>query len=404
MPVRRARIGILTLHYGFNEGAVLQAYSLAKLLRRRMPAADVEIVDQRYPSKVAAGGPADTPRKLALQDAIDHWLPLGKVRTRTNDTSTVKASLRESYNLLVYGSDQVWCLRYRRWLGSILGRGILPTQRAPFFPPYPNVYWPDCKLPMPQVSFAAAVGTLKWNDIPRRHARAMRRGFDACQLIGVRDERTWRFLEWLGGDVARRAVLVPDPTFAEPLRDELSDDVASAMLKSRLVELGVDFSRPRCGIVAGSDPAVQAFADELRRRGVQTIGITTPNDFCDVKLFESGFHPLDWARLFRFVDVCISERMHACIACLLNRTPFVALDINVVPGDADTKLRSLLAAFGLSSYCLSKNTLSASELVRAYDAAAGSPWDWKAIAATVDRFARIQTEFISQMSALVPGQ
>ncbi|HTI50252.1 MAG TPA: hypothetical protein VL475_04850, partial [Planctomycetaceae bacterium] len=93
MPAPRFRIGILTLHYGFNEGAILQAYALAGLLRQHLPEADVEIVDQRYPSKLKASGPADAPRTKALQQAIDHWLPLSALRLRTNDSAAAKAAL-----------------------------------------------------------------------------------------------------------------------------------------------------------------------------------------------------------------------------------------------------------------------------------------------------------------------
>jgi hypothetical protein len=401
MNAPNPRIGILTLHYGFNEGAILQAYALAGLFRQHLPGAQVEIVDQRYPSKLTASGNADGPRTAALQQAIDNWLPLGALRLRTNDSAQAKAALPGRYDLLVYGSDQVWCLRYQRRLRALFGRGILPRQVSPFLPAYPNIYWPDERLPIPQVSFAAAVGSLQWGDIPRRHQAAMRRGFMACRLISVRDERTMRFLDWLGGDLASRAAIVPDPTFAEPFRTELSDPAAQERVRERLAELGVDFSRPRCGIVSSSGVAERALVEHLRKAGVQTIGITTRNDFCDVNLFEHGFHPLDWARVFRNMDFCVSERMHACICCLLQGTPFVALDINVVAGDPDTKLRSLMHGFGVDQYCLPKRHLDAARLIESASDLQRRPWDWEKIAQRVSRLSEVQIGFLNRISSLL---
>src|SRR2546421_12478933 len=78
--VSDSRLGILTLHYGFNEGAILQAYSLATALREAFEGSAVEIVDHRYAAKCAAYGSADGERKGALLKAIDEWLPLSPHR------------------------------------------------------------------------------------------------------------------------------------------------------------------------------------------------------------------------------------------------------------------------------------------------------------------------------------
>jgi hypothetical protein len=167
------------------------------------------------------------------------------------------------------------------------------------------------------------------------------------------------------------------------------------------VELGVDFSRPRCGIVSGSGAAERALADHLRASGVQTIGITTNNDFCDVNLFEHGFHPLDWARVFRFMDFCVSERMHACICCLQQRTPFVALDINVIAGDPETKLRNLMRGFGVDQYCLPKQGLDAGQLIESVETLRKHPWDWERIMQRVSHFSDVQSQYLDQIADLL---
>lgn len=44
------KIGILTFHQSVNNGAVMQAYSLSKRLKKEYPEAEVEIIDYRRES------------------------------------------------------------------------------------------------------------------------------------------------------------------------------------------------------------------------------------------------------------------------------------------------------------------------------------------------------------------
>ena len=350
--------GVATLHYGYNEGAILQAYALTTLIERYLGPCRAEVLDQRYPGKAGIYGPPSNARQRALLEAIEQWLPLSPpFRSASGEQALAYAG--GAYRALFVGSDVTWALRYTGRLRRLFARGVFPRQVDPFFPAFPNVYWPDGQFGAPRFSYAASVGSLDWRTIPSRDRRAMRETLEGFAGLSVRDERSLLFLEWLSPALAERARLVPDPTLPSALPDPaLQDD-----LRGRLERAGVDFSRPRLGVVCSDLPAMAEAADRLRQDGYQIVGISTPNAFSDVALFERPIAPAEWAALFGLMDACVVDRMHASIFCLKNRTPFVALDSYETDLANDSKTRSLLRRYGREPYCLPKSTASAGDIL-----------------------------------------
>ncbi len=379
-------IGILTLHYGFNEGAILQAAALARALENALPERSARIVDQRYPAKLDAYGPPRTARERALQNAVDHWLPLLEPTLIRAGHHDAFALIRRQCAAVVVGSDQVWCLKYRARLG-----GLIRTQPYGFYPAFPNAYWPDAAVGVPRIAYAASVGTLDWGRIPTMHRRAMDRILSGFALLSVREQRSLDFLAWISPRLAARAHLVPDPTFAA----DLLADSNRTELCGRLAAAGVDFARPRLGVVAGQHPEVRKLAEAYRRDGWQVVGITTPNDCCDVELWNHELRPLDWAALFGCLDLCVSERMHASIFCLLNRTPLVMIDINEpAPGsNPDTKMLHLARRFGLEGRVVPRGALSFERLWNA----AHEGWDSGGVDRTVACLRGEATAFLDRI-------
>jgi hypothetical protein len=366
------KVGVLTLHYGFNEGAILQAYAVTRLIEKYVSHTKAEIIDQRYPKKLKVYGHAGEPRKKALRAAIEDWLPLSNDSFRSEDETEVLDYASLSYDVLVIGSDVVWDLKYVPYFRAILPQGIWPRQRDPFFPAFPNVYWPGSSVDIPKISYAASIGTLEWKTVPRLHRRRMRKRLMDFELLGVRDERTLAFLEWLSPELAKRASIVPDPT----LGLDLLDNSRTEELKDELIAYGVDFSRPRCGIICGPHAPLEKATKGLRRKGYQIIGITTANQYSDVELFDKSFHPLDWAVLFRLMNICIVERMHGSIFCIKNKTPFVALDSYETEQFNDSKTSSLLRRFGLEDLCVSKTQATSNELLERVTELERDKIDW----------------------------
>ena len=352
-------LAVATLHYGFNEGAILQAKALCGLLEAGagVPA---QIFDRRYPRKLEAYRQAGlTDRTRELQAAIDTWLPLSAMRFDADVESEGLRYLQENYSGLVVGSDMVWNLRYKRRLRRVLPRGVFCSQPYAFFPAFPNIYWPSQDVGVPRFAYGAAVGTLDWRTVPRRHKREMQRRLSGFRVLSVRDERSLEFLHAIDPASADRAFLVPDPTLAY----DLTDTSRLKKLRHRLAEWGVDFGRPLCGIISRDDDAVRSIAASLTAEGFQTVAITTRNRMCELPLFDRPIHPLDWAVLFRLMRVCIVDRMHAAIFCLSNGTPFVVVDRDGTEMGSSSKTRSLMERFELGDFCVRESGLKASRLL-----------------------------------------
>jgi hypothetical protein len=391
------RTGILTLHYGFNEGAILQAYALSELLRFVF-GGDVEVVDQRYPSKVSVyGDPDHSPRTRALAEAIDGWLPLSADRYRRTESAELIRKLGDRYDRLIFGSDVLWSLHYRRKLRGVLGRGIWPRQTNPFFPAFPNVYWPSSTQRCSKVAFAASIGSFDWRDLPSTHARMIREGLESCCAIGVRDERTREFVSQLSESLSERVRLLADPTFARPFREVARLGQKDPELREALAKMGVDFDRPRCLVIAKNGEAASASVEFFARRGWQTVGVTTPNDLCSLSLHDQGFHPLEWARLFECFDVCVTERMHGAVFSMLSNVPFVAIEMNEVVGDGLTKTRSLLRRFDLEDVLLDADEGDPVTLQRTFERVADTPWDWDRLNDRIEETSDQQMAFLNDL-------
>ena len=240
-------IGILTIHTGFNEGAVLQALALSRLLTE-VTGQSAEIVDHQYSRLVEkAYGAKESGRRSAIGRFRDSRLTLSPERFEDNHRAAWTYAAKR-YNSLVVGSDEVLKVNYTKRF-----KGLISVQKDPLAPAYPNFYWPDETAGRTRIAYAVTAGTkTDWTKIPLRHRRRMGRAISGFVALGLRDERTRHFLEAIAPEAAKRSVRVPDPTLGFDLLPE-----APAM-HERLAALGVDFSRPRAVFVAAPNPQTDA--------------------------------------------------------------------------------------------------------------------------------------------------
>jgi hypothetical protein len=307
-----------------------------------LPDSTVEIVDHRYPSKVKAYGLVRDDKTRVLKDFVDHSLPLSKKRFLSDDHRDTFEFIRENYSAVITGSDELWKLKYsRRFFG------LLHEQKDPWRPAFPNVYWPDESITIPKIAYAVSIGQTDWQTIPRKHITQMKRILSDYELLGVRDQRTMTFLKWLDTDIAGKAEWVPDPTFST----DILSLVDKEMLKQRLQDWGVDFGRPRiCTVLRDSPKLNDDIINEIKKKGFQVVSLSLPNSIADVELSDKGFTPLEWFGVFGLMDFCLSQRMHTCISCILNNTPFIAVDFYSNSMDDETKLKDLMQSFDLLDY------------------------------------------------------
>ncbi len=352
-------LAILTLHYGYNEGAMLQAWCLARSLSNAMPehALQAELFDHRYPHKQRMYGKPTTARKQAMTFFLERQLPLSTEHICDDSHIESFRRLDARYQGIVVGSDEVWRVDYSRaWLG------LMVRQEGKWTPAFPNLYWPDSTISAPKASYAAANGDLcDYTTIPKHDRRRMHRILSDFVYLGVRDHKTLAYLEWLGKDLAERAEITPDPTFSH----DVIGDVDRQQLRRRLERAGMDYSRPRLGLVMWEDvPEVDEAIAQLQAQEYQVVVLNGHHPRADISLSDLDLSPPEWAATFGEFNLCFSQRMHGCIFSLLNNTPLVGIEVHQNPLGHPTKMRDLLQQMQLLDFyhdCSATNPITLAE-------------------------------------------
>ncbi len=309
------KIGILTYHNNGNRGAILQAYSLAKSLKKEFKSKKIEIVDYRTLGKeinklFGATLTRNTP-KLILKKLPDYNTStkflekeniLSSERIITNShKKAVKFLKNQDYEMLVVGSDQVWTLEKKNKL--------LPTYR-----PFPNGYYLDPSLECFKVSFAASANGTTYKSLSTSEKRTYKKYLSNFDRISVRDEHTENFLEQLGIHKVKR---VPDPT--------LLIDFQNLDLKDILIDCGISLDKPILGIHQCGD-ITKKIADHYREKGYQIVSPYRGSNV-DIELFKK-IDPLEYYSIHGYFDFVISKSLHSTIFSIKNGTPFATLDFS----------------------------------------------------------------------------
>ncbi len=391
----KKKVGVLTLHSGFNEGAILQAFCLTKLLAEQLSNCDVDIVDHNYISKIKVYGEPKNKREKVLDNFINNSLPLSPQRfIEDTHVKAFKYIIKNNYNAVIVGSDEVWRVKYthsKKWFWPVY------NQKYPWSPAFPNAYWPDRSIKMPKIAYAACVGQTDWTLIPKKHKKMMTRNLLDFSLLGVRDQRTISFLEWLDKDLAQKAELVPDPAFSI----DVLGLVDKNQIKCKLEELGVDFSKPRVGIVAYNNSETNELIKYFKQREYQTVGVSFSNDAIDVDLSKEDFNPLEWFSIFGFFDICVSILMHPSIACIANGTPFFGIDLRNSSSDGESKMKDLMRSFDLLEFYYTTQAAFLKKIDQIFKDNILKEWPYSYIKEKRKIFTNQSNEFVNKIKLII---
>jgi hypothetical protein len=386
------KLGIITFHTSHNEGAVLQSLALSTFLAGLLPEWRVEIVDLYYATKQEWYRRQQNARGAAIEAFARSTLPLGSRQFVLNgNAESALQAVSGEYQGLVYGSDEIWKLHYRRY------PFLWPRQNNPICPAFPNAYWPNHKSGVPQIAYAVSIGGTIADRIPGRHRTLMREMVGTLALLGVRDRESWRFVEWLAPTLRAPMVKVPDPTFAV----SLVGDAEREAVRRKLTAWGVDFERSPVAVLARSEDTVAPILRSCRTRGHQTVALTLPLSGADVDLHAQALNPVEWMAALGLFSFCVSERMHACISCLLGGTPVVALDYLLDAAHPGSKLQDLFADFGLSSFHHAAKLAPPEKALEAFERAVEGGWPREHVRETLQVFRDRSLEFGHQVRSLL---
>lgn len=289
------KIGILTYHRSVNDGSVLQAWCLRRLVQEWFPEARVEIADYRpwdrekleYRRLIRRRPPffrlPEARKLIGLRRFERRADMLSKASCTTDDPAEARRFLAaQGYDRLIVGSDTVW--RDRR-VGGRLPPDVL------FFRP---------GLDVPKASFAVSADPVRGEvagDDPSRHA-AIRDALAAFDWISYRDDATRLELESLGL-APERLRFTPDPTVWVDF--------------SELVEpMPRDPSRRLAGVAVASEPLRHRISGWLAERGYDVLSfLGAPAPGAASLPPGISFHQ----RLGRFaaLDLMVTDRFHGSL-------------------------------------------------------------------------------------------
>jgi len=329
MPQKR--VGILTYHHVINEGAMLQAYALLSKVKEYFSGYTVEIIDYRplstekrylwctvFGSKNPKRMIKGLRRYIIFKAAAKKYLNMSNRKLITDNYSKALNFLKGKFDIIIVGSDEIWKIEKGR--------------------PFPNIYWLSADLSCKKAAFAASAHKLAYKELDADVRNWIREKLLDFSLIGARDNHTMEMIKHMGAFNSASVTRVPDPTFML--------DVITFDIKEYLKKNGVNFNKKLLGITFYDKGMNRGFFKHFRDRGYQIISLTASNKFADVDLSDK-LDPLQWACVFKYFSLCITNLFHGTIFCLKNKVPFVAVDFyfNHV---YQSKLQCLLSEFGIT--------------------------------------------------------
>ncbi len=326
------KIGILTLVRSINDGAVLQAIALQRLLQAHLPSADIEIVDfqtasiekQERRNLWRRRPPFIYFSARQKRRSVQHFL---RKEARLSAESLISDDLRDAqhflnaqqYDHIVVGSDVVWQTR----------PGSLPLPPNIFFLP---------GIASKKYAFAASADrsdrTLWPQGQPAAHLADLLADFS---FISVRDQTTKAYLTQLGvaEDVAH---YMPDPTLQYDITQfaELPTGIKAA-------------GQPLAGVAVSGMRLRQQLTDQLHTLGFQVINLLGTT--LDGQRNAPQATLAQRLGVYALLDFMVTDRFHGSIFTLkLAGCPTIFVEPIAKYPHADSKGRDLFGRIGIADF------------------------------------------------------
>jgi len=298
------KIGILTFHHTTNYGATLQAYALYKTIASQ--GHDVEIIDYRpdkaaryYRQKVfpfTIKNRRIHPKKYALKELVKYLKTrvflLAKIRLSRKTTSKkedLKINYDRCYDMVICGSDQIWCLDNRfRGFDTSYFLDFISDRSA-------------CR----KISYAASFGMTKNLGENQKIITQLISQFDA---ISVRDLNSLRLIQQ---ECNEQAIRVLDPTFLTNYSEILSET-------NLRVDYLLIYNTKRLEVE--EENFIRAIAKSNK---LTIVSVGTYNKLADINLI--GVGPTEWLGYFKNSSYIITNSYHGVIFSLIFKKQFFVL-------------------------------------------------------------------------------
>lgn len=296
------KILIITFTTGVNPGTIMQALGVKTAMRRLWPDANIDYLN--FPDFKNSGfgvrGKKDGITNTIKQKAYAAYRLMKYIRLRRNNfhyskrvdlfnyTDEQVAFIRD-YDLIVIGSDTI--LEQAYLIDGKIGLNWMP-------------------LPVKKLYFAASASPANFDateDLKRVAREAL--------YIGLRDELTINYFQNRLEISSDRIVKQPDPSFFLNINNFHLPDRLRNILKIEDKHVLYNFN--------SNFPLRKELADGLRSIGYKVV-TTAYNPYADIcfKMVDA----FEWAAIFPFMDLVVTERFHDSVFALRNEKPVIAVD------------------------------------------------------------------------------
>lgn len=287
------KIGIVTVQYANNFGAVLQAYGLKSVLEQM---GHQVFYIKNCTDKYARGlfyriRPYGQEYRHLFSFIIKNyrgWKQHRAFRSVQKEFQVIDCWTDEQLDLIILGSDEIW-------------NATNPLFQQPIF------YGHDM---YPVMAYAASIGNATYENmktIPSKY-------FQTIDPVLVRDAMTQKYLDSIDINSER----VCDPTLlAEP---EVFRHTYCHRLMKKPYLLIYAYGHLETEDVKRS---IRAFAN---KRGLQVISVCFPLDWCDGII---NCSPMDFSAVMEHAEYVYTSTLHGTVFSIINHRPFVSLPYSI---------------------------------------------------------------------------
>lgn len=318
------KIGILTFHRAKNYGAVVQCYALLNHIKREFPHADVEIIDYqslaekkyylksviRNAIKVSPKAAADEVIRNRYFDNFVKKLPLSKKYILSDDANKLFDIIKNKYDAVVVGSDAVFSWNLRK---------------------FPIPFFLGADIGTLKFSFAASAHGLNYVSASKEEIEYSMKALSNFDYLGVRDNHTEKFLKYCNvtGEIHHNC----DPSLLLNM-----DDINYTEIQKKLVKAKVDLNKPLIIVMTADENIIKPIYEKYSEE-CEFISIYLHNPL--IHKFIANLSPLEWAGLFKFGVLTVTEYFHGTLLSLKNSTPVISIDRSSAKNN-NTKIKDVL--------------------------------------------------------------
>lgn len=315
------KIGIITFHHIDNYGATLQAYALHKFLKQQ--GYDVEIIDYRplkaikyYTRGLSPIKKGFSFNKRAFGNIARAWkmrqflLSQTKLSPKKYYSKQGLAYFRDKYDVVICGSDQIWCLDSFRGFDTSYFLDFVSQETTR------------------RISYAASFGN---STSLKNHQEEICNLLEKFQTILVRDSNSKNIINTECNVDATRVL---DPTFIAKYNDIISPiDIQDNYL----------LIYNQAGLTSAQEEFVKSIA---KAKDFTIVSVGKYNKIAHTNLVSAS--PKEWVSLFSQAAYIVTNTYHGTIFSIIFKKLFTVFGHD----KKSQKLTDLLSIFNLSNRML----------------------------------------------------